>query len=121
MVYDTSAESAASICHGTLSASVFPWVMEHKGYTGWYKLLLKVVDHVRATLQEAPMEWDSGQWTRVLERPPHLQDQMDLWSCSLYVLKRVQAIAENCQLSEVNFREKDKIQQEAMNIVLELP
>jgi len=84
-------------------------------------LLLKVVDRVRATLRETPVEWDSGQWTRVLEHPPHLQDQMDSWSCGLYVLKRVQAIAENCRVDEVDFREKDKIQQEAVKIVLELP
>jgi hypothetical protein len=29
-----SAESAGPIWHGTLSTSGFPWVMEHKGYTG---------------------------------------------------------------------------------------
>ena len=36
-----STESAASICHGTLSTSMFPWVMEHKGYTGCISLIIK--------------------------------------------------------------------------------
>lgn len=84
-------------------------------------MLLRVIDHVRATLREDPIEWDSGQWTRVLERPPHLQDQMDSWSCGLYVLKRVRAFADNCPVDEVDFREKDKMRWEAVNIVLELP
>lgn len=57
----------------------------------------------------------------MLEHLPHLQDQMDSWSCGLYVLKRVQAIAENCRVDEVDFREKDKIRQEAVKIVLEFP
>jgi hypothetical protein len=35
--------------------------------------------------------------------------------------KGFKLLAENCRVDEVNFREKDKIRQEAVKIVLELP
>ncbi|KAF8162013.1 hypothetical protein BJ912DRAFT_935672 [Pholiota molesta] len=84
-------------------------------------LLTKIVDHIRVALQKEPIEWKSGNWTRVLEKPASLQHQMDDWSCGYYVLMRIRAIANSIDLENARFDEQEAIQREAAEILVNLP
>ncbi|KAJ3504437.1 hypothetical protein NLJ89_g7932 [Agrocybe chaxingu] len=74
------------------------------GSSSWAEpLLLRIIDHICVALKREPIDWDSGSWRRVLESPSNLQQQMDLWSCGLFVLMRIRGFKDGRGLEAVSF------------------
>ncbi|KAF8161385.1 hypothetical protein B0H34DRAFT_796185 [Crassisporium funariophilum] len=106
---------------GRSTIGIFDSIPEY-GSSSWaVPLLTNIVDHIRVALQKEPVEWKSGNWTRVLEKPASLQRQMDDWSCGYYVLMRIRAIANSVDLENARFDERETIQREAAEILVNLP
>ncbi|KAJ3502810.1 hypothetical protein NLJ89_g8719 [Agrocybe chaxingu] len=92
------------------------------GSSSWAEpLLLRIIDHILAVLKRDPVEWDSGSWRRVLEHPESLQQQMDSWSCGLFVLMRIRAFKEGRGPEVARFDQRDAMRKEALAILLEIP
>lgn len=117
-IFDSIPELGLSSCAEPVC--IHPKIMTIS-HLKFLELLLEIVDHIWRALNQDPVEWDSGCWKRVLEKPLSLQCQIDSWSCGYYILMRIRAVAKGTALEDARFDQRDMVQKEAVNILLGLP
>ena len=64
------------------------------------------------------MTWDDGSWTRQLEAPPVRERQLDGWSCGLFVLMAMKALAKRRGWDSVVDSKKDEMRTMAIQELL---
>ncbi|KAJ7872749.1 hypothetical protein B0H13DRAFT_1895260 [Mycena leptocephala] len=88
-------------------------------FSSWAEpLLLKVVDTIREFVGVPRIEWDLGQWKRVLDAPEELERQLDGWSCGLFLAMAAKCIANQKNWAGVKDSHKDEIQKEMFEMLV---
>lgn len=85
------------------------------------QLLINVINSIRAYMKAPPMTWDDGRWSRKVIWPPMLQCQLDGWSCGLFLLMAITALAKNAGWESVINDNKEKMREVTIQALLTIP
>ncbi|KAJ6631496.1 hypothetical protein B0H10DRAFT_1938373 [Mycena sp. CBHHK59/15] len=111
----------AWIEYGAYKVGIFDSIPE-LGSSSWTEpLLLATVDIICEHLGAPKITWDSGQWKCSLSSPVELERQLDLWSCGLFVVMAVKAVADQKDWSAVGDSHKNEMRKIMFDAMSSIP